>query len=566
MNQLFFPFVNVPVAHTPSFAPHPPSVPAHLSGARVLNRDFSGLLEQQQTDAHSHPFNPHTDETLLQPLLPSRPNSPPGLQRHSSAPQFPSLLINEQSPVEPLLSTEQPQVPIGTPSEGLVLSGSALPQEPSHNPQNVLEQVSVPTNPSLTSGPRESEDARSGSRPQPQVVIEGGRPQPLPQSADRPVTFPDSVQKTVSVPGERNVLVNGNPFLPPGRIADPEGTQSPSTVLTQPEKVPEARLNQEHQSPPSIKSQAHHTQPEIMTRSSDSRHSSLQKVQEDIPILRSHTVPSRVQGTAQSNVISSQEARSENPKTVVAPTDSLSKLQALSTPLGNAQAARALPGSSFTPTVHVNGMLSSGAEAGTLPSQVNAMDVNPSLNGDGSKGHGEQAFKSFGGDTGNGQELGGGFGQTPQGQGGTQSGPAALGAHHAGIRGLEGKQSELFTPTLQRLQMDVQLSEHQRVQVEVGVQQRQVYAGMLVDHAALKNLALQFVPQLDHQLSQVNLDLQEFSAEIRDQPGSDPGGKPSEHPELEFQGESAKTEMNESGESFSSPEEFEKEPGLHLVA
>jgi len=73
------------------------------------------------------------------------------------------------------------------------------------------------------------------------------------------------------------------------------------------------------------------------------------------------------------------------------------------------------------------------------------------------------------------------------------------------------------TPTLQRLQMDVQLSEANRIQIDVGVQHRQVYAGLLMDQATLKNLAMQFVPQLEDQLAQNDMDLQEFSAEVRDQ-------------------------------------------------
>ena len=53
----------------------------------------------------------------------------------------------------------------------------------------------------------------------------------------------------------------------------------------------------------------------------------------------------------------------------------------------------------------------------------------------------------------------------------------------------------------QRLQIDVQLSETARVQVDVGVQQRQVYAGMLLDNPVLRSLAVHNVQDLQNQLS-----------------------------------------------------------------
>ena len=69
----------------------------------------------------------------------------------------------------------------------------------------------------------------------------------------------------------------------------------------------------------------------------------------------------------------------------------------------------------------------------------------------------------------------------------------------------------------QRLQIDVQLSETARVQVDVAVQQRQVYAGLLMDQPILRNLALQHVPQLEEQLNQNGMELQEFDVQVDQQ-------------------------------------------------
>ena len=80
----------------------------------------------------------------------------------------------------------------------------------------------------------------------------------------------------------------------------------------------------------------------------------------------------------------------------------------------------------------------------------------------------------------------------------------------------EERVQDLPGPALQRLQMEVQLSENNRVQIDVGVQHRQVYANLLMDQATLKNLAVQNVPQLEEQLTQGEMELQEFSAEVRD--------------------------------------------------
>lgn len=128
----------------------------------------------------------------------------------------------------------------------------------------------------------------------------------------------------------------------------------------------------------------------------------------------------------------------------------------------------------------------------------------------------ETTVKSMGLDSSGGQGLGAGMNHFAQSQSGFQQSSSFPG-QGMGLRALEERGAELPTPALQRLQMDVQLSENTRVQIDVGVQNRQVYAGLVMDHAVLRNLAAQFVPQLENQLAQVNLELEEFSAEVREE-------------------------------------------------
>ncbi len=135
--------------------------------------------------------------------------------------------------------------------------------------------------------------------------------------------------------------------------------------------------------------------------------------------------------------------------------------------------------------------------------------------GDRSKDIFEAAGKGVGVDTNGGQGANNGMGGSPHSQSGFQQFSSSL-SPGPGVRMAEERGLELPTPALQRLQMEVQLSETNRVQIEVGVQQRQVYAGLVMDQATLKNLAVQFVPQLEEQLAQRDMDLQEFSAEVRD--------------------------------------------------
>jgi len=138
----------------------------------------------------------------------------------------------------------------------------------------------------------------------------------------------------------------------------------------------------------------------------------------------------------------------------------------------------------------------------------------PSL-GDRSKDVSEATGKIVGVDPHGGQGINNGMGGSTHSQGGFQQSSSSL-LTGSGVRMAEERVPELPTPVLQRLQMDVQLSEANRIQIDVGVQHRQVYAGLLMDQATLKNLAIQFVPQLEEQLAQSDMDLQEFSAEVRD--------------------------------------------------
>ena len=132
----------------------------------------------------------------------------------------------------------------------------------------------------------------------------------------------------------------------------------------------------------------------------------------------------------------------------------------------------------------------------------------------------ETSVKTVGLDPNGGQGLGSGMNHSQNSQPGFQqpsSFPGQGSGQGVGLRGFEERGLELPPPALQRLQMDVQLSENQRVQIDIGVQNRQVYAGLVMDHSVLRNLAVQFVPQLENQLTEVDLELQEFSAEVREE-------------------------------------------------
>ncbi|MDH5563544.1 MAG: hypothetical protein OEY91_07990, partial [Nitrospirota bacterium] len=128
----------------------------------------------------------------------------------------------------------------------------------------------------------------------------------------------------------------------------------------------------------------------------------------------------------------------------------------------------------------------------------------------------ENIVRNVGVDPSGGPGIGAGLQQFSQSQSGFQQ-PSLFPGQGMAVRGLEERGLEFPTPVLQRLQMDVQLSENTRVQIDVGVHQRQVYAGLVMDHSVLRNLAAQFVPQLEQQLADVDMELQEFSAEVREE-------------------------------------------------
>ena len=126
------------------------------------------------------------------------------------------------------------------------------------------------------------------------------------------------------------------------------------------------------------------------------------------------------------------------------------------------------------------------------------------------------------------------------------------------------EQLQNLNTTPQRLQIDVQLSEAHRVQLDVGVQQRQVYASLLMDQTALRNLALQQAPQLGEQLTQVGMELREFDAEVADQSEN----TMNEFREKAHDGTSSPQQMSETNHKEVNPVVSNMEPdrGIHLVA
>ena len=70
----------------------------------------------------------------------------------------------------------------------------------------------------------------------------------------------------------------------------------------------------------------------------------------------------------------------------------------------------------------------------------------------------------------------------------------------------------------QRLQMDVTLADHSRLQIDVAVQHRQVSAHLVTDQTFLRNLAVQHEGQLVGQLADAGLELKNFGAHIADHP------------------------------------------------
>jgi hypothetical protein len=144
---------------------------------------------------------------------------------------------------------------------------------------------------------------------------------------------------------------------------------------------------------------------------------------------------------------------------------------------------------------------------------------NVSLTGDRSRESLEATGKIGGIDPHGGQGFNSGMGGSTHSQSGFLNQSSLASSSGQGVRMAEERVQDLPGPALQRLQMEVQLSENNRVQIDVGVQHRQVYANLLMDQATLKNLAVQNVPQLEEQLTQGEMELQEFSAEVRDHLG-----------------------------------------------
>ena len=119
----------------------------------------------------------------------------------------------------------------------------------------------------------------------------------------------------------------------------------------------------------------------------------------------------------------------------------------------------------------------------------------------------------------------------------------------------------------QRLQIDVQLSEAARVQVDIGVQQRQVYAGILLDNPVLRALATQNVQDLENQLGQADLDLEEFDVHEDNQLLSEQHGHEKFEPPSAQGGPPGESEASSiSQEHEKTIEIFGHEKGWHLVA
>ncbi len=210
----------------------------------------------------------------------------------------------------------------------------------------------------------------------------------------------------------------------------------------------------------------------------------------------------------------------------------------------------------------VNDLSSSGIENRTTL-QIDPLGDTGLLNkGDRAQSVIDASTKTVGLDASGGQGLGSGMNYPQNSQAGYQQAFTTTG-QAMGVRGLEERVAEFPTPALQRLQLDVQLSETQRVSIDVGVQNRQVYAGLVTDHAVLRNLAAQFVPQLENQLADVDLELQEFSAEVREerQQQDDPVFR---HPSLTRQGTRGASQQ----ESVTPQSSLNRQEhaGLHLVA
>ena len=202
-----------------------------------------------------------------------------------------------------------------------------------------------------------------------------------------------------------------------------------------------------------------------------------------------------------------------------------------------------------------------GKESSLALSSDFIMESSLSSSGDRSKDVFEVTSKGMGVDfNAGGQGNNNGLGGFKYSQSGFQQFSSSL-SPGSGIRMAEERAADLPAPALQRLQMDVQLSETNRIQIDVGVQHRQVYAGLLMDQATLKNLAIQFAPQLEEQLAQGDMDLQEFSAEVRDH-HHEPESETRSHGLGTQHGNRGSTPVHHAPDSVKRAEE----QGFHLVA
>ena len=248
--------------------------------------------------------------------------------------------------------------------------------------------------------------------------------------------------------------------------------------------------------------------------------------------------------------------------------------QAFQTPLPFEETPTSLAGvaqSNQTRLPYVNGVTSLLSEAVghgkesfiAIPSDLLGESGLP-LTGDRPKDVFESTGKIVGVDTDGGQGVNHGMGGSSHSQSGFQQSSSSLLAG-SGIRMAEERVPDLPAPALQRLQMDVQLSETNRIQIDVGIQQRQVYAGLLMDQATLKNLAVQFIPQLEDQLAQVDMDLQEFSVEVRDHHREQQHDTSLHHSGM-LSMQQGSTASHRAPETVPTPGKRVEEQGLHLVA
>ncbi len=128
----------------------------------------------------------------------------------------------------------------------------------------------------------------------------------------------------------------------------------------------------------------------------------------------------------------------------------------------------------------------------------------------------ETTFGSSGSGLPFGQHLGNGQGQTFDSSPGSQV-PGNQGQLAARAGNFDERLQLLNTAVPHRLQIDVQLSETARMQVDVGVQHRQVFAGVLLDNPVLRSLAAQNIQALEEQLGKADMELEEFNVHGDDQ-------------------------------------------------